>query len=155
NQTRYEGKLTFTPFANHTLTGSYIGIKDEITNEVQPPVYYDLASLDSPSEPQSLLALNYNGVLSSSFFAEAQYSRRKFKFENLGGVYTDIIRGTTLIDRSTGAFYNAPLFCGTCDPEKRDNENAFAKGTWFLSTKSVGSHNVVFGYEYFDNQRTA
>ena len=51
--------------------------------------------------PQDILTVNYNGVLSSSFFVEGLYSRRKFTFENSGSPYTDLIKGTLIRDQST------------------------------------------------------
>ena len=38
-------------------------------------------------------------------------------------------------------------------PEKRDNEDFVVKGTYFLSTKGLGSHNIVLGYEDFTGKR--
>jgi outer membrane receptor protein involved in Fe transport len=42
-----------------------------------------------------------------------------------------------------------------CDPEKRDNTDVFAKGSYFLSTGGTGSHNMVFGYDLFNDKRFA
>ncbi len=149
DEKRYEGKLTLTPFNNHTVTASYIGIDNQIKGDFQNAAILDLASLNDFGQPQKLFAANYSGVLTSSFFVEGQYSRRQFTFEGAGGKFTDVVRGTVLFDSATGAQYNAPLFCGVCDDETRDNENFLVKGTYFLSTKALGSHNLVFGYDNF------
>ena len=42
-----------------------------------------------------------------------------------------------------------PAFCGICGYEYRNNENYYVKGTYFLSTEKLGSHNIVFGYDDF------
>ena len=42
------------------------------------------------------MAFNYNGVLSSNFFLEGSYSKRKFTFENSGGRYQDNVQGTVI-----------------------------------------------------------
>ena len=152
---RYEGKLTLSPFQSHTLTASYTAIKHDDVNysfAASIPIA-DLASIYNRQLPQEQLALNYNGVLTNSFFVEAQYSRRKFTFENSGGIYTDPVQGTVIRDLSRGVSYNAPIFCGICGPEKRDNNNYLVKGTYFLSTQSLGSHNIVGGYDNFGGQR--
>ncbi len=151
---RYEGKLTVTPLQNHTLTGSYINIDTENVG------YYfgtiaDLDSVYTRQLPQELLAVNYNGVLTDSLFVDAQYSSRKFTFENSGGRYTDLVKGTQIYDLSRGVRYNSPVFCGVCGPEKRDNDNYVVKATYFLSTKNLGSHNIVVGYDDFGGQRTS
>ena len=153
NEKRIEGKLTLTPFTNHTFTGSYLGIKQDLTNDyfTSHPIL-DLDSLKNRSLPQDFLVANYNGVLSNNFFVEAQYSRRHFTFQNDGSLYTDLVKGTVLIDVENGGYYNSPYFCGVCSDERRDNEDFFVKGTWFLSTPSLGSHNIVFGYDNFSGK---
>jgi hypothetical protein len=106
--------------------------------------------------PQQLISANYTGILSPKFFVEGQYSQRKFTFENSGSLFTDLVKGTLLIDQSRGnARYNSPTFCGICDPEKRDNQNITAKATYFASTGNLGAHNVVVGFDLFDDKRFA
>ena len=57
-------------------------------------------------------------------------------------------------DLSRGrARYNSPTFCGVCDPESRDNRDILVKGTYFLSTDRLGSHNIVAGYDNFTGQQ--
>ena len=155
-ETRYQAKLTLTPVANHTLSGNYLHVDEEQTNSSFCPTgCMDLDSLVPARQlPQDILTLNYNGVLSNEFFVEGLYSRRKFTFENAGSPYTDLVKGTIIRDKSrSNARYNSPTFCGVCDPETRDNRDYLAKGTWFLSTGSLGSHNIVFGYDNFAGER--
>ncbi len=158
DEKRYQGKLTVTPFQNHSVTGTYMKVDTTQSGYVFPDAAHvmDLDSVVTRDLPQDILTVNYNGVLSSSFFVEALYSSRHFTFENAGSLYTDLIKGTLMRDESRGnARYNSPTFCGVCDPEKRDNRDYLVKGTWFLSTGSLGSHNVVFGYDNFAGQRKA
>jgi hypothetical protein len=153
---RYQGKLTLTPVVNHTISGNYLHVDEEQKNSSFCPTgCLDLDSLVPARQlPQDILTVNYNGVLSNSFFVEGLYSRRKFTFENSGSPYTDLIKGTIIRDRSrSNARYNSPTFCGVCDPESRDNRDYLVKGTWFLSTGALGSHNIVFGYDNFSGQR--
>ncbi len=155
---RYQGKLTLTPENNHTLTGNFLHVDEEQTNSAFCPTgCLDLASLVPARQlPQDILTVNYNGVLSNSFFVEGLYSRRKFSFENSGSPYKDLINGTIIRDKSrSNARYNSPTFCGVCDPESRDNQDYLLKGTWFLSTGALGSHNIVAGYDNFSGQRKA
>lgn len=152
DEKRYEGKLTLTPFQNHSLTANYTKI-DQETENFRFGSILDTASLFTPKFPQELFALNYNGTLSASFFLEASYSRRKFAFENYGAQSRDLIAGTLLRDQSRGnARYHAPTFCGVCDPEDRDNRDILLKGTYFLSTPKLGSHTIVAGYDRFSGQ---
>ncbi len=153
---RYQGKLTLTPVPNHSVTGNYLHVDEEQTNSSFCPTgCLDLDSLVAARQlPQDILTLNYNGVLSNSFFIEGLYSRRKFTFENGGSPYTDLIKGTLLRDQSrSNARYNSPTFGS--DPESRDNRDYLVKGTWFLSTDKIGSHNVVLGYDNFSGSRKA
>ena len=157
---RYQGKLTLTPLPNHTLAGSYMYVKTEEANYVYPAANQVLGTLGfiDRQQPQDTMSINYNGVLTSSLFLEGMYSNRHFTFENTGSRYTDLINGTILRDRSRSNFrYNSPTFCAVCPggPEKRDNEDILVKGTYFLSTGSLGSHNIVAGYDNFDGKRYA
>ncbi len=156
-QRRLEGKLTITPFQNHTLVGSYTDVSETFTNfGYGATPFYDLASVFTMKQPNSLLSVNYNGVLTDKIFVEAQYSRRLFTFQDYGSSTNDLILGTPVYDLAAGKTWNSPQFCGTGCPdsdEKRDNEDILVKGTYFLSTKSLGSHNIVFGYDNFAGSR--
>lgn len=149
DEKRYEANLTITPVANHTAKGSYIRV-DEKNQNFNFGTILDTDSLFTPKFPQELLAVNYSGTLSSNVFVEAQYSNRKFTYEDYGSPYTDLIRGTLMRDQSRGnARYHTPTFCGGCDPESRDIEEFLLKGTYFLSTPSLGSHTIVGGFDRF------
>jgi hypothetical protein len=155
DEKRYQGKVTLTPFASQTFSVNYLKINLDETGNVFGNIL-DLASLVHRQLPQEILTANYNGVISSNFFVEGLYARRKFTFENSGSIYTDLINGTLMRDRSNGnARYNAPTFCGVCDPEGRDNKDFLVKGTYFLSTSTLGSHNLVLGYDHFAGSRHA
>jgi len=154
DQQRYEGKLTFSPFQGHRLVGSYIKIdEEEVGNRFG--TILDEASLVTRTLPQELLALNYTGVLTENFFVEGQYSERKFTFENSGSRFTDLINGTLMVDGTTAFRWWSPTFCGVCTPEGRNNKEYLAKGSWFLSSEGLGSHDLAFGYDTYDDQRLA
>ena len=73
-----------------------------------------------------------------------------------GSLTTDLIEGTLLIDNARVGRYWSPTFCSVCaPPEKRDNEDILVKGNYFLSTGGTGSHSLVFGYDTFNDVRTA
>ena len=160
NEKRWEAKLTVTPFTNHTFTGSYT---DRIWDETNyfftglPLMEMEGTTYDRQL-PSNLLSINYNGVLSSKLFVEAQYSAKRFTFENSGSRYNELIRGTPILvgDQGGGQMFGS-IFCAVCPgaAEKRDNEDVLVKGTYFLSTKGLGSHNIVFGYDRFDSTRAS
>ena len=152
---RYEGKLTLSPLTNHTLTASYIHAKIDQNNYFFPSVpAADLASIYDRQQPTDLLAVNYNGVLTDWLFLEGQYSKKQFTFENSGGRYTDFVQGTVIRDLSRAVGMNSPYFCAVCGPpETRDNNNWLVKTNWFVSSPTLGSHNIVFGYDDFGAQR--
>jgi outer membrane receptor protein involved in Fe transport len=154
NEKRYEGKLTLSPWTGQRLIASYIKINaDEQGNSFGNIL--DLASLVNRSTPQELRALNYSGVFTDTFFVEAQYSKRKFTFENSGSPFTDLIKGTLLVDGVTGNRFNSPTFCGVCRPEERNNDDKLVKGSWFLSSGNLGSHDLSVGYDSFTDTRAA
>jgi outer membrane receptor protein involved in Fe transport len=154
DEKRYEGKLTLSPFEGHRLIGSYIKIdRSEIGNVFGNVL--DTASLTNRELPQKLQALNYTGIFTDKFFAEAQYSKREQQFIGAGAKFTDRINGTLLLERATGFRFHAPTFCGVCVPESRNNNNTVVKGSYFLSNDTVGAHDMVFGYDTFDDIRQA
>jgi len=153
---RTEFKLTYGFSSTHRLSGAYTGVRETEHNSAypSPAEIMDLDSLTTRDLPQDLMALNYTGTFGSSFFVEAQYSSRSFSFEGDGGLFTDRVRGTTLMDQTTGAYYWSPNFCGVCAPEERDNTDIVVKGTYFLSN-GTGSHLLTFGYDGFNDRTLA
>ena len=150
---RYEAKLTYSLDANHKFQGAYTKIARTETNTNFGTIL-DLASLYSRELPEDLFTINYTGVLTPSLFVEGRYSQRNQTFVGSGSTFTDIQKGTMLIDLS-GRRYHAPTFCGVCTDEQRDNQDIFVKGSYFLSTSAAGSHTVVFGYDLFNDKRFA
>ncbi|MEO8258536.1 MAG: TonB-dependent receptor [Acidobacteriota bacterium] len=151
---RYEGKVTYTLRSNHRVEGTFEKItKKEINGTFNTGTSMDLASLYSRQLPQRLFTISYNGILSPQFFVETRVSARKFTFIGTGSQFTDLINGTLLIDRGRGNLrYWSPTFCGVCDNEGRDNDNEYVKATYFKSTRGTGSHQVVFGYDTFNDK---
>jgi hypothetical protein len=153
DQKRYEGKLTAAITDKHNVVGTYMEIEDTELGNFFGSIL-DLASVNNRATPQELMAFNYNGAFGKSFYLEAQYSDRKFTFEDSGSKFTDLVYGTLLVDRPSGRRWWSPTFCGVCLPEKRDNENILAKASYFLTTGD-SSHDIVFGYDTFDDIRVS
>ena len=152
---RYEGKVTVSVNPNHTVRGSYIYRNRDQFNTSSFTIL-DLRSLYDRSLPDDLRSFNYTGVLSPNFFIEGTYSNRNLKFVNSGATTTDIIDGTLVVDVARNSRYWAPTFCGVCGvDEERNNKNVVLKGTYFMSTRGTGSHNLVFGYDTFNDIRLA
>lgn len=151
DQRRFEIKGTQTITPDHRVQVSYIDGRRTVGNNGSGVM--DLQSLTNPSYPENLLSANYNASLTSRLFFEAQYSARNFTFKNSGGQSRDRIFGTTLSDNQTGAWYWAPQFCAVCGGEERDNTAFLLKGSYLYSTASTGAHNVVFGYDTFNDRR--
>ncbi len=152
---RYETKLTYSLDSNHRFQGAYTkGIRDVLNNTFNPNLSMDMASLEDRSLPEDLFTINYTGALAHNFFIEGRYSQRSLTFVGSGSKFTDLGKGTLLVDPS-GRRYNSPTFCGVCTDEQRDNQDIFVKGSYFVSTSRTGSHNVVFGYDLFNDIRLA
>ena len=152
---RYEGKLTYSANPNHTVRGAYLYRNRDQLNQNSFNVM-DLQSLYDRSLPENLTSFNYTGVLSTNFFLEGTVSRRRQEFVGSGATSTDIITGTLVTDQARGTRYWSPTFCAVCGPdEQRNNDNVVVKGTYFLSTGKTGSHNLVFGYDTFNDIRIA
>ena len=152
---RIEGKLTALLAKNHRVSFVYSNQQTPVTNGAQGPVPpMDLDSIDPTADFDNTgIALNYTGVLSDNLFVEAQYSRRDFDIINSGGDDPTLSGGTLIWDYLVQGSYNAPWFCGEpCGDQQRDNENILAKASWFVSTENVGTHELVFGIDVFDDQ---
>jgi hypothetical protein len=149
-ENRYEAKLTFSLNPSHRLVGSYLGRERAWENYSYPAPAYDLDSFYDMSRPEDIEVLNYSGVLSNSFFLEGQVSARHLTRRNEGSRYTDVERGTVVFGK---AAYNSPIYCAVCpgQPQKRDNSDAFAKASVFLSTEKTGSHDLRFGVDLYDD----
>ncbi len=155
DQQRYEGKLTATLTPRHTLLASYSEIEDLEDGNIFSGAL-DRASLVVRETPQDLWSVNYTGTFTDNLLLTAQYSERQFTFIGSGAKSTELIAGTLIQDRSRGNVrYHSATFCGVCKPEERDNTNALVKASYFLSTDSLGTHDLVGGYDTFDDIRAA
>jgi hypothetical protein len=153
--TRLEGKVTFSLTPEHRVVGSYFEIDASEQGDWFGSIM-DTRSLSNREDPEKLFAINYNGVITENFFVEALYSERDMTIGiGSGGLDPDPIYGTLLLDLSRSSRrYWSPTFCGAGPPEcpdkQRNNSNYLAKGAWFLSTENLGSHDVTFGYDHFE-----
>jgi hypothetical protein len=152
---RYELKLTGQLFANHSLTGTYTNEHDKASNTVagRTSRVMDLRGLAPYDQPRSLISVNYSGVLAQNFLLEGQFSRMRDRFTQ-GAETRDLLQGTLLLDTSSGNRMWSSTFCGSpCPAKQRNNKEYLAKGSYFLSTKSLGNHSIVGGYDEFHQLR--
>jgi hypothetical protein len=155
NRQRYEAKVTASPISNHRIEGAYINEALTAINDTQnTATTMDLASLITRKTPQHLVSLSYDGDFSPSVSVEGRAALRRFTFIGSGATSTDRINGTLMLDPTPGRFWS-PTFCGVCGNEKRDNDSAYVKATFFRSTKRFGTHQMVAGYDTFDDNRFA
>jgi len=151
-ESRYEAKLTGQITPRHTLVGSYTDVIATETNNRFGNVV-DLASLSNRELPLTLSVVHYNGVFGTNFLAEAQWSAKDFAFVGGGATARDRINGTLVRDFEDARRAHSPTFCGVCPDKERNNKDFQVKGTYFLSTKSFGSHNIIIGIDDFHELR--
>jgi hypothetical protein len=152
-ETRLEGKLTLTPASGHSIIGSYLEI-DAKTGGSTFGTVLDLRSVNANREdPQEITAFNYTGILTQNFFVEGQYSKRDYVIGRGSGGVPDLIEGTLIRTQGESWRYWAPTFCGSCEDEQRNNENFLAKASYFLTSDNAGTHDLVFGYDTFEDIR--
>jgi outer membrane receptor protein involved in Fe transport len=155
---RLQGKLTGQIFPRHSIMATYLDNPLETTNDIQPIPAWEMSAFDpSFGQKEDFLSVNYNGIFTNNLLGEVNWSRRNFAFDSLGGDSQDVYAGTPLRTSITGAsgLANAPWFCGSCDTETRDMELLTGKLTYFLGSRSFGTHNVVGGFDHFTELRTA
>jgi hypothetical protein len=149
---RYEGKLTATLRPSHTLQGTFLDNRVHRANEPVLSFSIDKAALISPSTPNRLGVVNYNGALSSRMLLSAQYSQKHFATKGVGGTSTDIVDSPFLTRSGMQYQYNAPYFDAS-DPEQRNNRQLTASMTYFASGRRFGSHEIKGGVENFVDTR--
>jgi hypothetical protein len=153
DQKRFEGKLTGSISPNHTVTVAYTKRYNTQTRTAfLPDLGLDPSTLITPSFPGDLFVVSYNGVLSPKLFVEARYSTKNACNCNFGGSDTNFLSGTPFITLGinvpSGLNYHAPYFDAT-DDSHRNNREAAASLSYFLSTPSFGKHDLKFGFENF------
>jgi hypothetical protein len=160
---RQEYKLTANLTQKHSLVGSYLN------NDVKADVNCQLTCIDirtlntaGVENPNNFKTLHYNGIITNNFLIEGDWAKKYFAFVGFGGqdppFPTDpagLAHGTTVRDAVSGGggTGNAPAFCGSCGPELRNNKEWELKGRYFLGTRSLGTHNMVVGYDNWAEQR--
>ncbi|MGK2859205.1 MAG: TonB-dependent receptor [Thermoanaerobaculia bacterium] len=151
---RWEGKLTGQLTPKHSFVANYLDNPFSSTNNNQLGAYEPQALDPEIEQANDFKAGHYSGIWSSNFLTEVNYSERGFTFVGFGGENTDPYLGTPLrqLVGGTGTA-NAPYFCGSCGDEFRDNQLLTVKGTYFLSSEKLGTHNLVGGFEDFSEQR--
>ncbi|MGH9419282.1 MAG: TonB-dependent receptor plug domain-containing protein, partial [Thermoanaerobaculia bacterium] len=155
DQKRWEGKLTALLGPQQTLSASYFGIQTNGTNVRFNANFYDTASLTTRDDPESLLALHYDGVVRSNILVEGRYSKRTFS-DRSGAFTTDIAGGTLLLDRSNNnTRLHSPSLCDVCDAERRNNDDGQIATHAFLDAGRFGTHDLVVGVDRFSEQRYA
>ncbi|MFL6246225.1 MAG: carboxypeptidase regulatory-like domain-containing protein [Thermoanaerobaculia bacterium] len=154
DQKRFEGKLTAQLATSHNLTASYFAIDTQGENVRFNNNVYDQASLTTRDDPESLIGVRYEGMLTANVMAEGQYSGRRFS-DRTGAFATDIVGGTVLLDRSNNnTRFNAPTLCGVCDVERRNNDDWMLRGRAFFDG-ATGAHDLVAGVDRFTERRYA
>ncbi len=152
---RIELKLTGQLTPNHSLVGTYFDLDNPQTNYAfGTPT--EASSLTNRNVPQKFWSVNYHGILSSNFLIEGLYANKDLRFVGSGGPQGDFVNATNVSLRNWGSsvFAGAPTF-GTQGGDKiRASKNLTVKSNYYLSTASLGTHNVVLGYDDFHDQTT-
>ena len=154
DEQRYEGKVTYTPTTGHSVQASFFKLNQTLFNFTGSNVM-DLQSLTPQGQPQNMVSAQYTGVVTKNFSWSALYSARKFSLTDVGANTTDRINGTLMLDLQNNWRYWSPTFCSgsACGDgdEQRNNQNIVVKGSYFLSRPATGTHHMVFGYDYFND----
>ena len=146
---RGELKFTGTVANNHTLQFGYLNNPRSVTNDsglfsfaMEPNVLIDRKF------PNHYYFTTYRGVFGTSLI-EAQYSERKFRFDNSGGSDTNLLTGSPFLSTECACLYRAPYFV-TADPTGRNNRQFSVNTTKFWA--GAGRHDTKVGYEWFRSQ---
>ena len=152
-ETRLEGKLTGQITPKHSVMASYLDVQNPESNFCFGACYEPSAIDVSRETPSNFATAHYTGVFTSNLLGEIGYSEKKFTFKNSGGDNRDRASGTWGFAPNDIAFFGAPVFCGVCGDEERNNDYFDAKITYYLASKNMGTHNFVAGYQDWAEQR--
>ena len=155
---RYEAKATYSPNDGHRVEGAYTRSTEAQTNATFNPTtsmdarsLYDADRVHGSRDGQ--LQRRRCRRISSSRPGSRRATRRSEHRRDLHRSDQRHAARRPVAQRARR--YWAPTFCGVCDPEERDNTDVFVKGSYFLSRHGAGSHNLVFGYDGFNDRRFA
>ncbi|HEV7238521.1 MAG TPA: TonB-dependent receptor [Thermoanaerobaculia bacterium] len=151
---RWEVKATGS-ISNHSLQVSYLDNETTQANNIGlAGRTMDPQAFVTRTLPNTRKAVFYNGIITSNLFAEIKYSEKVFGFRNTGGTSSNILDSPFLSrSHNPSRHFNAPFF-DSSDPEDRNNEDLTASGSYFLSTKSIGTHDIKGGWERYTSSRT-
>lgn len=157
SERRLEGKLTAAITQRHNLALSYFDVSSESTNQRFTAISYDLEQFSDRQDPRELRSAFYNGVITDNLMLEARYSQMEYGIGwGSGGKHRDFVRGTIVRNLSDSlARWNSATFCGVCDRETRNNDGIGAKLSYFLSSPTIGNHNLVAGFDSNSEHRYA
>jgi hypothetical protein len=154
-ETRLEGKLTGQITPKHSVVVSYLDIKNPVGPNCDFDCYEFSSTYAQRELPNSFKTAHYSGIFTNNLLGELNWSKKYFAFKGDGGPSADFAHGTYGLDANNFAFFGAPVFCGTCGPEYRNNNYWDAKLTYYLASKGIGTHNVIAGYQDWAEQRIA
>jgi carboxypeptidase family protein/TonB-dependent receptor-like protein len=154
-ETRYEIKATGQITPKHSVVVSYLNIKNPIGPNCDFSCYEFSSTYAKRELPNNFKTLHYNGIFTNNLLGEVSWSKKYFAFIGDGGVPGDFAHATWGLDVNNGGFFGAPVFCGTCGAETRNNKYWDAKVTYYLASKAGGTHNITGGYQDWAEQRFA
>ena len=117
----------------------------------------DPATLIDAETPNDLWVVNWQGVLTPSFFGTFQYSRKEWT--SIAGGTSTAITDSPFISRGVvsgvpaNRHYNAPYFSAN-DPEDRNNQQFAGSLSYFTTNRGSGRHDLKGGFEHFTSTRT-
>lgn len=153
DEQRWELKLTGNVLDRHQLQAAYT---DRDSTNTQPAFSFSATpdTIRTRMDPSKLEVARYLGSLTDNLFAEVQWSKKTFTFQN-SNLDNGLEESSPFLSNTTSPFvhYHAPYFDGT-DPEDRDNQQITGSLSWFADTEKLGSHDVKFGVEDFTSKRT-
>ncbi|MBM3818762.1 MAG: TonB-dependent receptor [Acidimicrobiia bacterium] len=159
NNKRLEVKLTGTPVVSHMVSGTFLNNPTKQANRpaINADFSSDSATLVNRELPNRLWVLNWNGALTNQAFATFQFSNKTFGFRGAGGTSAQMIDSPYLsrgvvAGTEANRHFNAPYFSAN-DPEDRNNRQYAGSVSYYVTSPSVGRHDLKVGGEHFTSSR--
>ena len=156
---RYEGKVTYSINSNHRFEGAYTKIiADADQRHVQHPASMDLAQpRHAPAAAGSVHGSATTASSSPNFFVEGARLVAAFQLHRRRRAdhRSDQGHAAARSPARQHALLVADLLRRLRPGEARQHRTCSSRRTYFLSTEGAGSHNMVFGYDTFNDKRFA
>lgn len=142
SEKRFQGKLRGAITPNHIVEGAYLSFDSDVAPLTGLPAGEASAFEPMRKDPRDFYTVGYQGIFSSSVFADVSATKKKVAIQ-AGGTDT---QHSPLLDLSSFLVYNNSWFDGT-QRDARDNDTVNASVSYTTQSGKHGTHTIDGGVQ--------